>query len=281
MLAQLEAAPLLRRLDLATKQLLCVRGTLAPPVDSASGAGSTRPDTLGFLDLPHAVALHILSFVPADACARAALVCRAWRDTIADTRLWTVLDLSPASGVAQPVSDATLRGAAALAAGRLTVLCLDDCNAWSVDALLEVVRLNATTLRELSRASVEWFGVDGATIQELVDTAPQLAALKIGVHTTVAEGTRMLQNESPFGALQLCNLSVIGEPFVEAEFLALCASVSAHAPLRMLEVRATLLSTPAIDALSAAALSESRILWVRPLAGVSASTGTAGQGWNA
>ena len=124
-LAQLTPPPLLRRLDLASGKVLRARGTLSPRTGAASGDGGMEPSALGFMDLPQAVALHILSYVPADVRARAALVCRAWRVTVADPRLWTVLDLSPASGVAQPVSDATLRGAAALARGGLTSLCLD------------------------------------------------------------------------------------------------------------------------------------------------------------
>ena len=44
------------------------------------------------------------------------------RDFDRDPQLWTVLDMSRASGVAHPVSDATLRGAAARARGQLTML---------------------------------------------------------------------------------------------------------------------------------------------------------------
>ena len=105
----LESTPLLRRLELASDTVLSARstlasarGALAPRAGAASEAGSGHDGILGFAHLPHAVVRHILSYVPADARARAAIVCRAWRDTVADTSLWTVLDLSPASGVCHP-----------------------------------------------------------------------------------------------------------------------------------------------------------------------------------
>ena len=260
-LAQLGAAPLLRRLDLMSDQVLSVRGSLAPRADAASGAGSTRHGVLGFLDLPRALAMHVFSFVPADARARAALVCRAWRDVIADASLWTVLDLSPTSGVAQPVADATLRGAAALARGGLTVLCLDDCVELSEEARLEVVTANAGSLRELSCVSVA--DISGATVLELACAAPQLMAFNVDVYdASVAEATRMLRNEAPFGAVQLCRLCTEGPdtdegeaPLNEPELLAFCSAVAAHGSLEVLEINDTPLNSPAVmDALSASAL---------------------------
>ena len=204
---------------------------------------------------------HILSYVPADARARAALVCRAWRGTVADPLPWTVLDLSPASGVAQPVSDATLRGAAALARGGLTVLCLDDCGALTQEARLEVVTENAGSLRELSCVSV--VDISGANVLELAGAVPQLAAFKVDMDdVSVADATRMLRNEAPFGALQLRRLCAQGPdnddgdaPLDEADVLAFCSALSAHTSLMELVVEFVPLRTAAVmDALSAAAV---------------------------
>ena len=262
-LAQLEAAPLLRRLDLASDKVLRTRGALAPRDDVARGAGGTRHGALGFLDLPHAVALHILSFVPADARARSALVYRAWRATVADASLWTVLDLSCASGVAQPVSDATLRGAAALARGGLTSLCLDYCDELTDEARLEVVTANAGSLRKLSCLFAT---ITGPHVEELAAAAPQLVAFKVDVNESVAEATRMLRNEAPFGALVLRLLSVHyfsdeessdeeDDDVAETRLLAFCSALSAHASLEVLELCNRLPNAPAVmDALSAAAL---------------------------
>ena len=261
-MAQLEAAPLLRRLDLAAEQLLSVRGTLSPRrAGAASGGGSARHrGVLGFQHLPDTVVHHVLSYVPADARARAALVCRAWRDTLADARLWTVLDLSPAGGVAQPVSDATLRGAAALARGGLTVLCFDACGELTQEARLEVVTANAGSLRELSCASMdssEAKYLNFSQVQELAGAAPQLVSFKVDTFASVSRGTRMLRNDAPFGALQLQCLWVEhhGEDADEESLLAFCAAMSAHTTLKMMQVNDTPLDSPAvIDALSAAAL---------------------------
>ena len=261
-LAQLEAVPLMQRLDLASDQVLRARGTLAPRADAASGAGGARHGMIGFASLPHAVALHIFSFVPADARARAALVCRAWRDTVIDPRLWTVLDLSRASGMPWNVPDATLRGAAALARGGLTALCLHDCRAVTQAARLEVVTANAGSLRELSCSyeSDDDF-VDEADVTELAGAAPQLVVFKADVRADVrahvAVATRALRREPPFGALHVRKLTVVAERDVpgQADLLAFWSAVSGHASLNVLQVFDTRLDSPAvIDALCAAAV---------------------------
>ena len=108
--------------------------------------------SIGFAALPHAVVLHVFSCLPADERARAAVICRAWRAAVAEPSLWTRLDLSPASGVRMPVTDAVLRGAAALARGGLKVLILNECEAPLVtqEARLEVVAANSGSLRQMS-----------------------------------------------------------------------------------------------------------------------------------
>ena len=273
-------APLLRRLELASDKVLSARSTLAstrgplaPRADAASVAGGAVPGfALGFAHLPHAVVRHILSFVPADARARAALVCCAWRDTVADASLWTVLDLSPASGVARPVTDATLWGAAALARGGLTALCLDDCFELSEDALLGVVTESAGSLRELSCCmATDDFELRGEHVEELAAAAPLLASFKVDAKASVAVSTRMLRNEAPFGVLQVRRLYVAPsdeeeeedddeeeeedeDEIDEAQLLAFCSAVSAHESLVALELRDIPLDAPAVmDAVATAA----------------------------
>ena len=256
MLAQLEAAPLLRRLELASDKVLRARGALAPRADAASGAGSSRHGVLGFANLPHTVALHVLSFVPADARARSALVCRFWRDTVADAKLWTALDLSPASGVAQPVTDAMLRGAAALARGGLEALCLDGCDELPPqETLVEVVVANAGSLRQLSFASLRCEPFDVWEVEELMSAAPQLVAFKVDVSGFITGVTAILRNEA-FVALQLHELRVYGPeieegdaPLDEADVRAFRSAVSAHVSLRQL----SLVEIP-LDALDVTAL---------------------------
>ena len=259
MQAQLAAAPLMQRLELASVKVLRACNTLAPRAGDGSGAGNARRGALGYACLPHAVALHILSFLPADARARAALVCRAWRATISDPQLWTVLDLSPASGVARPVSDATLLGAAALARGGIKALCLDGCFALTRAAQLDVATANAGSLRELSCVSVSTRGAH--IIEELARAAPQLESFKVDAEVTVTEATRMLRNEVPFGALQLHSLHAgpnnDDEVDEEEEWLGFSSALSAHTSPRQLRLavdRAPLDLPAVMEALTAAAL---------------------------
>ena len=143
--AQLEATRLLARVDGVVNDMNGVRGALLPRHDSA--AGGSLDARLTFGSLPHTVVLAIFDFVPADQRARAALVCRAWRDALADPAAWTVLDLSTVewSGVTLQVTDATLRAAAARANGRLCELYLDNRDALTPAVLLDVVTANKDT----------------------------------------------------------------------------------------------------------------------------------------
>ena len=237
-----------------------MRGALAPRADAASAAGSTRRGALGFADLPLAVALHIFSYVPLFARARAALVCRAWRDIVSDASLWTVLDLSPASGVAQPVSDATLRGAAALARGQLTVLRLDDCRHLTDEARLEVVQANAGSLCELScQFEYDHAYLKSVHVGHLAAAASMLVSFKVDVSTrSMAAVIPKLKNEAPFNALQLRRLFLAEDratPPGDGELLEFCAALSTHVSLNQLVLCSVPLGTPAVfEALSAALL---------------------------
>ena len=214
--------------------------------------------TLGFASLPHAVALHIFACVPADARARAALVCRAWRDAVTEPSAWARLDLLPTSGVTIALTDAVLRGAAARAQGQLSAILLQSCDELSYAALLEVVTAHAGSLRELTC----WSGTGrtGAiirTVEEveaLARAAPQLRVLHADVHTSVTDAAHLLRNDPP---LRLRNLQIFGadegEPAVDADVLTVAAAVLRHASLRRLRLNDVSLRTPAVlDALAAA-----------------------------
>ena len=256
---QLEAASLSQRIELAVDSLHRAQDALAPR-PSAGDSAVQRSATPGFSSLPHAVALRIFAAVPADARARAGLVSRAWRDAIAEPTVWTRLDLSPRSGVAQPASDALLRGAAARARGQLISLCLEECDADAVseDVLLAVILANAGSLRDLVyKYAGDILNTVGIVVA-IVQAAPQLQSFETEAILSVEDATRMLRNEPPFEALRLSGLYL--EPPAEGviagedALLAFAAAVSAHASLHSLYLDTLRLSPVFWDALSAAAL---------------------------
>ena len=232
-----------------------VHASLACRAPAASRARGSRRGGLGFASLPHSVALQIFALLPADQRARAAVICRAWRAIVAEPCLWTRLDLSPASGVKRPVTDAVLRGAAALARGALEVLDLGDCDT-SPEAELEVIVANAGSLRELS-----WCCDDAVLkagwVEKLALAAPQLRLFQADTAASAADAIRMLRNEAPFGALRLRTLDVenaVEDAMSEATVLALAAAMPGHASLFKLSLNDVPLNTQAaLDAVTAAA----------------------------
>ena len=157
---------------------------------------------------------------------------RAWRAAVAKPRLWTRLDLSPASSVTVTVSDAVLRGAAARAAGGLQVLVLDECGELTQTARLEVVGANGGSLRELRCCFPDDAFLSPGCVEQLAAAAPQLQLLAADAAASASDALRMLRNAPPFGALQLRNLELGDEDATMAAVLAVAAAMPEHAPLR-------------------------------------------------
>ena len=102
------------------------------------------------LALPHVLATRIWGALPCDVRLRCREVCPAWRDALAEPRLWTELNLTATSGVVARVTPALLRAAAARAGGQLERLFVtydDELQA----ALLAVVASNTDTRRAYRR----------------------------------------------------------------------------------------------------------------------------------
>jgi hypothetical protein len=78
---QLDAAAL--RMAAVAADVDAIRAALAPPPEAVSSAARAL-DSPSFVSLPHAVEQRGFQKLPVDARARAALVCRAWRDSIAE-----------------------------------------------------------------------------------------------------------------------------------------------------------------------------------------------------
>ena len=202
--AQLEAAALLRRFAAMSRDTAAAsRALAARPRVASCGGRAARFAALVFASLPPAVALQIFALLPADARARAALVCRGWRDAVAEPSVWTRLDLSPASGVTVAVTNAVLRGAAARARGRLAALVLNNCETFSDDALEEVAQANAgSSLHFLFDDSDKLFL--GGAVDRLALSAPNLRVFYVDVTaSSVADATRLLCNDAHFHALRL------------------------------------------------------------------------------
>ena len=213
-----------------------------------------------FASLPLPVVLSIFALLPADARARAAAVCLAWRHALtvgpSAWKLWMELDLSETSGVTCARGDAALEGAAALARGRLRTLKLCDFEAppqprtFTDAALLRVVTANAG-LEELTYASANSLYAKVGELQALVAAAPALRRLVTCAWAdTAATARALLRREPPYGALRLLGLGIKDEsaasPLRNSNgVVALAADVAACESLRGLVLYCAALQAPA------------------------------------
>jgi hypothetical protein len=166
-----------------------------------------------FASLPLPLEKRIFLAVPAAARARASCVCRAWRDALADSSLWTRLDMSIALDNRE-LFRSVLRGAAAgRALGRLCQLDTSQKHvAW--DVLLPVLTANAGSLRELKLKSVITDNFDTASefpaVEAVVAAAPQLQVLTAeNTWCTWEEAPWLLRAELPFAPLQMSGSLVV------------------------------------------------------------------------
>ena len=243
------ARPSASRTDAATVLICC------------TAADATLP--CGFSSLPLPVELHIFALLPADARARAAAVCQAWRQVLtagpSAWQLWTELDLSETSGVTRARSDAALEGAAALARGRLRTLKLrdfdgeEDPHDFTYQALLRVVTANAG-LEELTYSLINderpaYMTVAG--VQKLLAAGPALQHLTTDMATNVVAAARaLLRREPPYAAVRLHDFLISGESAASplrsaAGVIAFATDVAACESLRGLTLDYANLEAPA------------------------------------
>ena len=166
-------------------------------------------DPATFASLPLLLACHIFLALPVDARGRAACVCRAWRDVLAEPALWTRLDMYVLAFEQRYL--AMLRSAAARAHGRLFYLELSQREVKQV-ALLPVLTSNAGSLRELHLHHICATGNDMlTTVKSVLAAAPLLQVLTAkNVHCSWKEAPRVLRAEPPCALLQVrSSLSVL------------------------------------------------------------------------
>jgi hypothetical protein len=160
--------------------------------------------------LPRALALLVFARLPVHVRARCALVCRAWRDAVAERSLWTRLDLSYTSSMPRArMTPEFLHGAAARAGGALQALVLPVIlgDAYGPDindqALLAVLAANAE-LRELTHPN----SLSCAQIEAVLRAAPQLRVFNTRPSCSAPDAAHILGNEPPFGVLRATHVSV-------------------------------------------------------------------------
>jgi hypothetical protein len=197
-----------------------------------------------FSTLPPAAARNIFARVPVKARARCAVVCPAWRDNVADTRLWLQLDLTADDDdeqhkrAAPRCTTETLLGAAARAGGQLQTLRLtcgyEGSDAWSA-ALCTVAAANAATLHELILLGPRFDCLEH--LAPLLAAAPALRVLQSDVLcSSGAVARRALRNQPPFGPLRIRELSVHDAAGITRAMIALAADIAGHASVTCLEL---------------------------------------------
>ena len=116
---------------------------MAPRTRSAAGHA--------FDALPSPLLRYIMLALPAEARARCACVCRAWRSLLADATMWQRLELPAFNDETVERLMRTLRGVAERAAGQLRALKIDyDSHRLGGlrDEINAVIAANAASLRE-------------------------------------------------------------------------------------------------------------------------------------
>ena len=163
--------------------------------------------------LPPALLPRILSMLPVDSRARAACVCRGWRDALADPALWTVLEFSH---VTAKVTPALIKGAADRAAGQLCGLdfiAVDGHVMYHLGELWrEIIETNSATLRTIR---FEWLEVD--ELAWITGIVPPLGVLEAALSGSGAVMASALRNEAPFGALRATKVCERCETYTSAD----------------------------------------------------------------
>ena len=230
--------------------------------DAAADAAPRDALTVLPLALPPPLALRIWGALPCDARLRCREVCPAWRDALAEPRLWTELDLMCAevSRTGEYVTPALLLAAAARADGRLERLFVKF--AWLTHqealqpALLAVIVANADSLR-LLRFENASFRCFNATFSALLDAVPRQCVVEADVFAVeCADAVPMLRNEHPFESLRLRSLNIgYNVERHDTDVIAFAAELAAHPSLRELKLARFPLDTfAAFDAVVDAAL---------------------------
>ena len=230
-------------------------------------------EQLTFDALPVALKRAIFRAVPVDTRMRCAEVSPSWRRILADTSLWTTLDVSDAARLDAPLTEALLRAAVLRAGGQLSCLVAtlpsypaDTLR--SVPELLRALAASAASLRELHLYShnqhIGFCLLGLEDVRELACELPALTLLECGL-SFHAHGHRgadpfadlppLLRCEPPFRALALRSIHMVCDRRTPLEpWPTFCSTAAACTSLEVLVLIGAPLDVAAMAALVDAAL---------------------------
>jgi len=175
-----------RALQLTAPTALCQAAMAGAAPLSLADDLTSGEEALSWLSLPHAILLHTLRMTPQDARARAACVCRTWRDAAADPALFAVLRFD--DGCAARLNVASLLRLCARAGAALRELRLEAplCDAVTAAAVIAALRaggcagVQRLVLRNGDSLSAE-------QVQQLAAACPALEHAACGVRCESAD----------------------------------------------------------------------------------------------
>jgi hypothetical protein len=226
-----------------------------------SGMEREAPSSVSALaSLPRNLACTIFARLPLRERARAALVCRAWRDVSYDASLWTRLRL-PSTGLPTHTHDETvlLLGAVGRARGSLIELDLSGSavsHSHVTQAILPaLLALNARALRRLRLGVLPTRSVDHSVdehwLRRVRAAAPGLETLEADVSCPLTQAAGVLDAATPRAPLRVRELHVTGAHADVAALAALAPALARHASLTHLTLGTVRLDAPgALDALA-------------------------------
>ena len=206
------------------------------------------------LALPHALATRIWGALPCDVRLRCREVCPAWRNALAEPRLWSKVGLTATSGVVARLTPALLRAAAARAGGQLERLSVTYDR--ELQAALLAVVLGSPCMRLLHiQRGADMFVILYEQLEILMRAASRQCVVEADICAAVhVYPGPMLRNRPPFQTLRLLSLKLFFH-LPATHVLALAADLKAHPSLCELSLLDAPLDTFAtLDAVVDAAL---------------------------
>ena len=200
------------------------------------------PDTV-LSPLPRCFVRAVFLLLPADQRLRCVEVSRAWRALLADTTLWSCLNVSRRSGCTR-FSEALFHAAVAKAGGQLRELNVNRRNTLSTRTLVEALVSNAASLQVLNAL----FPAPNtpAEVVGYLEAAP-LSVCTLCVQANAEQARRCARNEPPYERLRVHSLLVDGKEQLDSleSLQALCTDLVKHPSLKQIFIQHASVGTAA------------------------------------